>query len=121
MVALNALQSYYEFTSDPRVLELMQGVLQWELALPEELFLPPFWQQQRASDNIASVYWLYNRTGQEYLLQLPRRSRSAWPTGPRRFPRGTTSTSPSVFGPRASTISRRGTRTSSRPRSGITP
>jgi hypothetical protein len=70
MVALNALQSYYEFTGDTRVLELMQAYFQWELALPEADFLPPFWQQQRASDNMASVYWLYNRTGQEYLLQL---------------------------------------------------
>ncbi len=70
MVALNALQSYYEFTHDPRVLELMQEYFKWELTVPDELFLPPFWQQQRASDNMASVYWLYNRTGQEYLLQL---------------------------------------------------
>jgi hypothetical protein len=70
MVALNALQSYYEFTGDTRVLELMQEYFKWELAVPEADFLPPFWQQQRASDNMASVYWLYNRTGQEYLLQL---------------------------------------------------
>jgi hypothetical protein len=70
MVALNALQSYYEYTGDARVLELMQEYFKWELALPEELFLPPFWQQQRAGDNMASVYWLYNRTGQEYLLKL---------------------------------------------------
>ncbi|MBM4025477.1 MAG: transcriptional initiation protein Tat [Planctomycetes bacterium] len=70
MIALNALQSYYEFTGDPRVLELMQEYFKWELTVPEEDFLPPFWQQQRASDNLASVYWLYNRTGQEYLLQL---------------------------------------------------
>lgn len=70
MVALNALQSYYEYTGDPRVLELMQAYFKWELALPEEIFLPPFWQQQRAGDNMASVYWLYNRTGQEFLLQL---------------------------------------------------
>ena len=70
MVAINALQSYYEFTGDPRVLELMQEYFKWELALPDADFLPPFWQQQRAGDNLASVYWLYNRTGQEYLLQL---------------------------------------------------
>ncbi|MEN6336119.1 MAG: beta-L-arabinofuranosidase domain-containing protein [Phycisphaerales bacterium] len=70
MVALNALQSYYEYTSDPRVLELMQEYFKWELALPDADFLPPFWQQQRAGDNLASVYWLYNRTGQDYLLQL---------------------------------------------------
>jgi hypothetical protein len=70
MVALNALQSYYEYTGDTRVLELMQSYFQWEMTVPEEKFLEPFWQQQRASDNLASVYWLYNRTGQEFLLQL---------------------------------------------------
>jgi len=70
MVAMNALQTYHEYTSDPRVLELMQEYFKWELTVPDEKFLEPFWQQQRASDNLASVYWLYNRTGQEYLLQL---------------------------------------------------
>jgi DUF1680 family protein len=73
MVALNALQSYYEFTGDTRVLELMQEYFKWELTVPDDKFLAPFWQQQRASDNMASVYWLYNRTGQEYLLQLAQR------------------------------------------------
>jgi len=70
MIALNALQSYYEYTYDPRVLELMQEYFKWQLTVPDEDFLPPFWQQQRAGDNMASVYWLYNRTGQEYLLHL---------------------------------------------------
>jgi hypothetical protein len=73
MVALNALQSYYEYTGDPRVLELMQEYFKWELTVPDDKFLVPFWQQQRASDNMASVYWLYNRTGQKYLLQLAQR------------------------------------------------
>ena len=73
MVALNALQSYYEYTGDSRVLELMQEYFKWELTVPDDKFLVPFWQQQRASDNMASVYWLYNRTGQEYLLQLAER------------------------------------------------
>ena len=70
MIMLNALQSYYEYTYDPRVLELMQAYFQWQLRVPDEDFLPPFWQQQRASDNLASVYWLYNRTGQPFLLDL---------------------------------------------------
>jgi hypothetical protein len=70
MIALNALQSYYEYTGDPRVLELMQAYFQWEMTVPDEDFLPPFWQQQRASDNMASAYWLYNRTGQDFVLQL---------------------------------------------------
>jgi hypothetical protein len=70
MVMLNALQSYYEFSSDKRVLDLMTKYFRWELSIPEEDFLLPFWQQQRAGDNLASVYWLYNRTGEEWLLDL---------------------------------------------------
>jgi len=70
MIMLNALQTYYEYAHDTRVLELMRNYFRWELAFPAENFLPPFWQQQRAGDNLASVYWLYNRTGDEFLLQL---------------------------------------------------
>lgn len=70
MVMLNCLQSYYEFSGDKRVLDLMTKYFKWELAVPEPDFLPPFWQQQRAADNLASVYWLYNRTGEPWLLEL---------------------------------------------------
>jgi DUF1680 family protein len=70
MVMLNALQSYYEYSGDPRVLKLMTRYFRWELGIPEQDFLLPFWQQQRASDNLQSVYWLYNRTGQPWLLEL---------------------------------------------------
>jgi len=70
MIMLNALQSYHEYTGDPRVLKLMTAYFRWELQVPEEDFLLPFWQQQRAADNLASVYWLYNRTGEKWLLDL---------------------------------------------------
>lgn len=70
MVMLFCLQSYHDFTGDPRVLQLMRRYFRWELDLPEAQFLPPFWQQQRAADNLYSVYWLYNRTGEAWLLQL---------------------------------------------------
>jgi hypothetical protein len=70
MVMLNALQSYYEYSGDERVIRLMTNYFRWQLSLPEEKFLLPFWQQQRASDNLASVYWLYNRTGEPWLLKL---------------------------------------------------
>lgn len=70
MVMLDCLQSYHEFTGDPRVLEFMRRYFRWELSVPEGEFLPPFWQQQRAADNLASVYWLYNRTGEPWLLEL---------------------------------------------------
>jgi hypothetical protein len=70
MVMLNALQSYHEYSGDERVLKLMTNYFRWQLSVPEEDFLLPFWQKQRASDNLASVYWLYNRTGEPWLLKL---------------------------------------------------
>lgn len=70
MVMLFALQSYYDYSGDERVIELMKRYFRWQLALPEEQFLPPYWQQQRAADNLWSVYWLYNRTGEPGLLEL---------------------------------------------------
>jgi hypothetical protein len=73
MVMLFCLQAYYERTQDPRVLDLMTKYFRFELSIPEKEFLPPFWQQQRAADNLYSVYWLYNRTGESWLLELAAR------------------------------------------------
>jgi hypothetical protein len=70
MIMLNVLQSYYEYSGDERVLDLMGKYFRWQLTIPDEDFLLPFWQNQRASDNLASVYWLYNRTGDGKLLEL---------------------------------------------------
>ncbi len=70
MIALFCLQAYYEHSRDPRVLDLMTNYFRWELTVPDEQFLPPYWQQQRAADNLYSVYWLYNLTGEEWLLEL---------------------------------------------------
>jgi DUF1680 family protein len=70
MIMLNALQSYYEYTGDDRVLKLMSKYFRWQMTIPDEDFLLPFWQQQRAGDNLASVYWLYNLTGEKWLLEL---------------------------------------------------
>ncbi|MFO1077721.1 MAG: glycoside hydrolase family 127 protein [Planctomycetota bacterium] len=70
MVMLCCLQSFYEFTGDPRVPDLMRRYFRWELAVPDERFLPPYWQHQRGGDNLWSVYWLYDRTGEDWLLEL---------------------------------------------------
>ncbi len=70
MVMLFCLQAYYEQTHDPRVIDLMTKYFRFELRMPDQEFLPPFWQQQRAADNLYSVYWLYNRTGDKWLLDL---------------------------------------------------
>jgi DUF1680 family protein len=73
MIMLSALQSFYEYAGEERVLKLMTAYFRWELNLPDADVLLPFWQQQRAGDNLASVYWLYNRTGEPWLLDLARR------------------------------------------------
>ncbi|HTG44632.1 MAG TPA: beta-L-arabinofuranosidase domain-containing protein, partial [Verrucomicrobiae bacterium] len=70
MVMLFCLQSYHEFSQDQRVLDFMTRYFRWELSVTEADFLPPYWQQQRAADNLVSVYWLYNRTGDQWLLEL---------------------------------------------------
>ncbi len=70
MLVLDCLQSYCEFTRDDRIPPFMARYFRFELAQPEADFLPPFWQQQRAADNLASVYWLYNRTDEPWLLEL---------------------------------------------------
>ncbi|HEY1377399.1 MAG TPA: beta-L-arabinofuranosidase domain-containing protein, partial [Gemmataceae bacterium] len=70
MVMLQCLRSYYEVTGDRRVLDLMTKYFRWELSVPDADFLPPYWQQQRAADNLDSVLWLYDRTGDGWLLDL---------------------------------------------------
>ena len=70
MVMVNALQSYHEFTGDPRVLDLLRAYFRWQLELPEADFLRPYWQHQRGGDNLASILWLYNRIGDAWLLDL---------------------------------------------------
>jgi hypothetical protein len=73
MVMLNCLQTWHEATGDARVLELMRKYFAFELTIPDDQFLPPYWQQQRAADNLASVLWLYERTPDPQLLELAKK------------------------------------------------
>ena len=70
MPMLFCLQSYHEYSQDPRVLALMQRYFAWQRTIPDELFLKDYWENSRGGDNLYSVYWLYNRTGDETLLEL---------------------------------------------------
>lgn len=70
MVMLSCLQSYHEATGDERVLELMRRYFRWQLTVPDAEFLPPYWQQQRGGDNLWSVLWFFNRTREEWVLEL---------------------------------------------------
>jgi len=85
MLMLNAFQSLYEWNGDKRILPFMLKYARYELNLPREKLLPGSWQKVRGGDNLASVYWLYNRTGEPWLLDLARalHERTAdWTSGP---------------------------------------
>jgi len=72
MVMLKVLQNYYEATNDPRVLELMTAYFRYQAAtLPDKpLSQWTHWAKERGGENLASIYWLYNRTGDRFLLDL---------------------------------------------------
>ena len=70
MVMIWALQTYYEHSGDPRVLEALTDYFKWEMTVPDSQFLKGFWQEKRGGDNLWSVLWLFNRTGDESILPL---------------------------------------------------
>ena len=72
MVMLKVLQQYYMATEDERVIDLMTRYFKYQLKLlPEnELGYVTYWGNRRGGDNLAIVYWLYNVTGDKFLLDL---------------------------------------------------
>jgi len=73
MIMLFCLQDYYEFTGDKRVIELMTNYMKYLTTVPEDQFLVGYWPRMRGGDLLYSVYWLYNRTGDAFLLDLARK------------------------------------------------
>jgi hypothetical protein len=75
MIMLYCLQSYYEYANDKRVIAFMQNFFKYQLKYPEEKFIKQFhyWQGLRTGDNLHSVLWLYNITGENYLLDLAKK------------------------------------------------
>ena len=70
MPMLWCLQSYYEYHNDVRILQFMSRYFKYELSVPDDHFLEDYWENSRGGDNLLSVYWLYNRTGEAWLLEL---------------------------------------------------
>jgi hypothetical protein len=69
MVMLKALTQYQEGSGDPRVIPLMQRYFAFQV---RELANRPLqdWGKYRWHDELVSVLWLYNRTGDVSLLNL---------------------------------------------------
>lgn len=70
MIMLWALQTYYEHSGDERVLKAMTDYFKWEMTVPDSKFLKGLWQEKRGGDNLWSLLWLYNRTGDKSVLSL---------------------------------------------------
>lgn len=70
MIALSTLQTYYEYSGDERVIKLMTDYFKWQLTIPDDKFLEDYWENSRGGDNLYTVLWLYNRTGDKFLLDL---------------------------------------------------
>ncbi len=72
MVMLKVLQSYYEATHDQRVITFLTKYFKYQLKhLPSQpLNHWTGWAKSRGGENIEVVYWLYNHTGDEFLLKL---------------------------------------------------
>ena len=72
MIALYALRTHYEATGDKRVIPFMLRYFRWQMTVPLEKFLPGSWQKIRGGDNLDSIHWLYNLTGEKWLLDAAR-------------------------------------------------
>lgn len=72
MVALKALMQYFTASGDKRVLVLMDKFFKYQY---KNLSTHPLkdWAVARGSENMHLALWLYNITGQKYLLELCRR------------------------------------------------
>lgn len=69
MVMLKALIQYYEATKDDRVIEFMRRYFIYELKNIEKRPLES-WAMARGGENIYSIFWLYNRIQEPFLLDL---------------------------------------------------
>ncbi|GAB3406323.1 hypothetical protein GCM10027569_16680 [Flindersiella endophytica] len=66
---LYALRSYAEYTGDQSVDTFLSRFFAYANAQPPEVFRDG-WATWRWGDGIDSIYWLYNRTGESFLLDL---------------------------------------------------
>ncbi len=69
MPMMYALQSYYEATGDEKVIPFFTRYFKYQLANLDTVPLYE-WSKSRTGDNIEIVFWLYNKTGDQFLLDL---------------------------------------------------
>jgi hypothetical protein len=72
MVMLKVMEQYYDATNDKRVLQFMLKYFKYQQTLlpAKPLSYWTHWAKSRGGENLQSIYWLYNRTGETWLLDL---------------------------------------------------
>ncbi len=72
MVMLKVLTGYYEASDDGRVPDLMTAYFRYQ---QRTLDVRPLevWAKARAADNLLSIHWLYNLTGEAFLVDLAKK------------------------------------------------
>jgi len=74
MIMLFCLQDYYGYSGDERVPALMTRYFRYlHHSFPPERLLNGYWPVMRGGDLLYSIYWLYNRTGDGWLLDLAKK------------------------------------------------
>lgn len=71
MIMLKVLTQYQEATNDPRVIPLMERYFEYQMKAISQAPLRE-WAQHRWADEVLSLVWLHNRTGNPRLLDLAR-------------------------------------------------
>ena len=75
MVALKIIRQYYEATEDPRALSFLKSYFRYQADHLSDTPLDHWtdWGRWRGADNLDVVFWLYNLTGEPWLLELGER------------------------------------------------
>ncbi|GIP27821.1 hypothetical protein J23TS9_29510 [Paenibacillus sp. J23TS9] len=69
MIMLKVMTQYEEATGDDRVIPFMTGFFRFAM---DYIQLNPLrdWAEARGADMLVSIYWLYRRTGDDFLIRL---------------------------------------------------
>ncbi|MBC8104272.1 MAG: glycoside hydrolase family 127 protein [Cytophagales bacterium] len=72
MPMLDALHSYYDYSGDKRVLDCLTRYFRWLDTQPTDYYRTG-WGSYRWADTINVLQWIYNKSGEPWLLNLSRK------------------------------------------------
>ncbi len=85
---MSVLRSHYQATGDERIIQHLLRYCQWLRNLPEEDYLIHWVAKRRGIEVLKNVLWLYNTTGEPWLLELARKTHrrtNDWTSGISRY------------------------------------